>query len=338
MHPDFVPDTNGDMPKRTTLPNPRVQPRFGGVCTFARFPMLELVQQDYLPVDWAVYGFPFDAGVTYRPGTRFGPRAIRDASQYVKPYHIEHDIDVTEWLSLADAGDAPIKPFSCKGTLDSACEHACGIADPSHTKILALGGDHSLAYANLKATWIRRGKPSDGLAMIHFDSHVDTVDMTGGEKWSHASPFIRLIEEGCLDPKRMISIGVKGPLNTRHDLDYAKDVGIEMITYSQWRREGDVRLREFLKRLGNDETYVTFDVDALDPAFAPGTGTPCMGGFTSAEALELVRSLAGVNVVGGDVVEVLPAMDHAEITALIAAHLAFEILALSAVHKRQMHS
>lgn len=320
--------------KRTILPDPRLSPRFAGVCTYARFPLIDAVPPERRPVDWAIYGFPFDGGVTYRPGTRFGPRAIREASQYVKPYHVEHDVDITEVLSLADAGDAPVRPFSCKQMLDATCDFATAIGEPARTKLMALGGDHSLAYANMKATWIRRGRPKSGLGLIHVDSHVDTLDETGGERWSHASPFIRLVEEGVLDPRRMISIGIKGPLNSKDDLEYAREHGIEMVTYERWRREGERPLLDFRKRLGDDETYFTFDVDAVDPAYAPGTGTPSIGGFTSAEALRIIRLFAGVNVVGGDVVEVLPALDVAEQTSLLAAHAAFEIICLDALRRK----
>lgn len=323
-----------DKPKRTILPNPRLQPRFAGIATYARFPQVDAVPPANRPIDWIVYGYAYDGGVTYRPGTRFGPRAIRDASQYVKPYHIEHDLDLTETLSCADAGDAPVKPFDCKDNLDTTVEFASALPDPSHTRLLALGGDHSCAYANLKATWTRLGKPAGGLALVHFDSHTDTTDITGGERFSHASPFIRLIEEGALDPKRMISIGIKGPLNTKSDLAYAPEHGIELITYPQWTKDGPARLAKFLKRTAGDPTYVSFDIDCVDPAYAPGTGTPSLGGFTSAEALENLRSLAGVNVVGGDVVEVLPDRDVAGITALLAAHVAYEIIMLKAVRER----
>ena len=318
----------------THVADPRQSPRFAGVATFCRYPLIELVPQENRPVDWAIYGFPFDAGVTYRPGARFGPRAIREASQYVKPYHIEHDLDVTELLSLADAGDAPVRPFSCKETLDATVEFAVGLGDAGVTKLLGVGGDHSLAYAGLKATWQRRGRPSGGLAMIHFDSHVDTVDETGGERYSHASPFIRAVEEGFLDPKRMLSIGIKGPLNTRRDLDYAKQNGVEILTCERWRREGETRIRAFLDRLGSDDVYLTFDIDCIDPAYAPGTGTPSIGGFTSAEALAMLRSLRGINLVGADVVEVLPDRDPAGITALLAAHIMFEIICLDAVKRK----
>ena len=320
--------------RRTELPNPRLVPRFAGVATFCRYPMLAQVAPENQPVDWAIYGYPFDGGVTFRPGARFGPRAVRDASQYVKPYSIAHDVDVCQVLSLADAGDTPICPFSVKDTLDATVEFATGLGDPAVTRLLAVGGDHSLAYANIKATWQRRGSPAGGLAMIHFDSHLDTVDVTGGSKWTHASPFIRAIEEGVLDPSRMISIGIKGPLNTARDLDYAREHGINVVTYERWRREGTDPIDRFVADLGSDEVYLTFDIDSIDPTYAPGTGTPCPGGFTSAEAFELLRSLAGINLVGADVVEVLPDRDVAGTTALLAGHVLFEILCLSAIGQR----
>ncbi|VAX39279.1 Guanidinobutyrase [hydrothermal vent metagenome] len=318
----------------TKLPDSRQYPRFAGVASFCRYPLLELVSTDCLPVDWALYGVPFDGGVTYRPGARFGPRAVREASQYVKRYSIEHDVDVCEVLSLADAGDAPVSPFDCRENAERVVEFASGVGDGDCTKLLAVGGDHSIAYANIKATWLRRGRPERGLALIHFDSHLDTVDSVWGERWGHASPFIRAIEEGLIDPARMISIGIKGPLNTKEDLDYAKTHGVEIITHADWQQDGLARLAAFVRGLGEDETYITFDIDCVDPAYAPGTGTLCPGGFTSAEVLGMLRSLAGVRVVGADVVEVLPDRDPAGITAFLAAHVVFEILCLDAIRQR----
>lgn len=320
--------------RSTELPDPRRSPRFAGVCTFCRYPLLDLVPKKSRPVDWAIYGVPFDGGVTYRPGARFGPRAIREASQYVKRYSIEHDVDVTEVLSLADAGDAPVAPYSIKGTLDIVAEFAGSLGDRRVTKLMAVGGDHSIAYANIRATWERRGKPKKGLALLHFDSHLDTVDAVWGEKWGHASPFIRAIEDGLIDPRRMLSVGVKGPLNTRADLDFARNHGVTVMTYDQWHRgaaEGAGEIEAFVKQLDGADAYLSFDIDCVDPAFAPGTGTPSIGGFTSAEALGLLRSLRGANIVGADVVEVLPDRDVSGITALLAAHVMFEVLCLDAV-------
>lgn len=319
---------------RTILPNPRLSPRFAGLSTFARYPRLDDVTPDNRPIDWLIFGVPYDSGVTYRPGARFAPRAIRDASQYVKAFHLEHNVDVPATLSLADAGDAPVNPYHRKENLELVASWAKDQPDAAHTKLLALGGDHSIAYANLKATWLRRGQPKGGLAVIHFDSHLDTVDTVWGEQWGHASPFRRAIEDGFIDPKAMLSIGLKGPLNAATDLDFARNVGVTIISDTQFRVDGPRRVADFLNTLTSREAYITFDIDCIDPAFAPGTGTPSVGGFTSHEALAILRSLRGLNVIGGDVVEVLPDRDPAGITAFLAAHIAFEILALSAVSRR----
>jgi agmatinase len=314
---------------RTILPDSRRSPRFAGICTFCRYPAIQLVPTASRPLDWALYGVPYDTGVTYRPGARFGPRAVREASQYVKRYHLEHGVDVCDTLSLCDAGDAPVQPFHPKQCIDAAATWATGLAD-SGTKLLAVGGDHSIAYANIRATWERRGRPAGGLALIHFDSHLDTVDSVWGEQWSHASPFMRAIDDGLVDPRSMISIGIKGPLNTAKDLEFAHERGVTIITYDQWSREGATPIESFVSALGDREAYLTFDIDCVDPAFAPGTGTPCPGGLTSAEVLSLLRCLRGVNLVGADVVEVLPDRDVSGITAFLAAHIVFEILALDA--------
>lgn len=317
------------MPK-TVLPDSRVSPRFAGVATFCRYPLLDAVPAASRPVDWALYGVPFDSGVTYRPGARFGPRAIREASQYVKRFHMEFGVDVCEVFSLADAGDAPVKPYGIKETLDAVTAWAAALGDPARTRLFAIGGDHSIAYANIRATWERRGRPDGGLALLHFDSHLDTVDAVWGEKWGHASPFIRAIEDGLIDPKAMLSMGVKGPLNARADIDFAKSSGVSVVTYEDCFRGGQQVIREFREKLDGRETYLSFDIDVVDPAFAPGTGTPSVGGFTSAEVIALLRSFRGVDVVGADVVEVLPDRDPAGITAFLASHIMFEVLAMDA--------
>lgn len=330
--------------KQTVLPDSRVSPRFAGLVTFGRYPRLAEVEPANRPVDWVIYGVPFDSGVTYRPGARFGPRAIRDESQYLKRYSVAHGVDVCGVLSLADGGDSPVQPYQCEESMLLQVEFARrldgGDSDGPRAKFLALGGDHSIAYGNIRATWERQGGRSgggkggaSGLALIHFDSHLDTVDAVWGEKWGHASPFRRAIEDGLVDPKRMLSVGIKGPLNTASDLEFARDHGVTVLTYDDVRKQGAAPIAKFAKKLGADPAYITFDVDVVDPAFAPGTGTPSVGGFTSAEALDLLRACRGVNVVGADVVEVLPDRDVSGITALLAAHVAFEVLSLDAVKK-----
>ena len=325
---------------RTPLPDPRRSPRFSGLVTFGRYPRLEDVPESSRPLDWIVFGAPFDSGVTYRPGARLGPRAIRDESQYLKPYHVVHELTLTEELALADAGDAPVRPFSCEDNASSVAEFARALPDAPSARPFMLGGDHSNTLANLRAAHARAGAPAGGLALIHFDSHLDTVDVTLNERYSHASPFIRAVEEGVIDPRRMVSVGIKGPLNTPRDLDYAKANGVTVVTREQWRDEGTARFDATLDAIGDDPAYLTFDIDCVDPVFAPGTGTPSVGGFSSAEALGLIRHLAArpggpPNLVGADVVEVLPDRDVAGNTALLAAHIAFEIMCLPAVRARR---
>ncbi|MGI9015271.1 MAG: agmatinase [Phycisphaerales bacterium] len=327
-------------PPRTTLPDARTTPRFAGIATFCRFPRIDDVTAPHqLPVDWAVYGIPFDGGVTFRPGARFAPRAIREASQYMKPAHLELDVNIAEHLSCADAGDAPIQPYDCKATLDTAAAFAGNIGEPSRTKLLAIGGDHSIAFANIRATCERCNQPKDGLALLHFDAHLDTVDTVWGHEWTHASPFRRAIEAGMINPSNMLSIGIRGPLNSLSDLDYAREHGIEIITADACmniERTTD-QLSAFLDRVADQPLYLSFDIDCIDPAFAPGTGTPCCGGLTPAVAFSLLRQCArhGVNLLGADIVEVLPDRDSAGITALLASHLMIEILAISACRARK---
>ncbi len=253
-------------------------------------------------------------------------------SQYIKPYHIEHAVNIAQVYSLADAGDTPVKPYSCKETLDAMTDFAATVGMPGHTRLFAIGGDHSIAYGNIKATWQRRGEPASGLALIHFDAHLDTADVIWGEKWTHASPFIRAIEDGLIDPKRMLSIGIRGPLNTAADLDYARDHGVTIVTTDNvLHGDGQTTIAAFLEQLADDEAYLTFDIDCVDPAFAPGTGTPCSGGFSGADVLSLLRMCAGKNIVGADLVEVLPDRDPAQVTALLASHVMLEVLAAAAV-------
>lgn len=324
---------------RTILPNSRVSPRFAGICTFCRYPRLEDVNSENRPVDWAIYGVPFDSGATYRPGARFAPRAIRDASQYVKAFHLSHGVNVCETLSLADAGDAPVKPYHLEENAKGVADWASGLADPT-TKLLAVGGDHTIAYANILATWRRNGSPSGGLALIHFDAHLDTVDEVWGEKWGHASPFRRAVEDGIVDPSAMLSIGIRGPLNREDDLEYAKSKGITLVTADGCDgaepNEASRAIDPFLHRLGTRPVYITFDIDCIDPAFAPGTGTPCPGGLTTRDAFALLRCLRGINVIGADVVEVLPERDPAGVTAFLAAHVMFEMLALDAAQRQRL--
>ena len=319
----------------TNLPSGRDLPRFAGVSTFFRLPRFEDVPAEHRPLDWALYGVPYDGGTTYRPGARFGPRAIREQSQYLKPHHLEHGINLAERLSMCDAGDAPVRPYSPAGNHDSVAGWAKNLADPGRTKLFAIGGDHSIAAANIRATWERLGRPAGGLPVLHFDAHLDTVDEVWGERHGHASPFIRAVEGGWIDPSRMLSLGIRGPLNTDADLGFGRAHGITMVTMADFDagRASDA-IDAWRAKVGGDAVYLTIDVDCIDPAFAPGTGTPMCGGFGSREIMNLLRGFQGMQIAGADVVEVLPDRDPGDITSLLAAHLVHEVLALDALARR----
>lgn len=322
-----------DVTPRTLLPDGRRTPRFAGVATFCRFPEVHEVAAAQRPIDWVVYGAPFDGGVTYRPGARFGPRAVRDQSQYIKPFHPEIGVNIAERLSCADGGDCPVAPYSCHDSMERQLEFARTVGDPQ-SRLIAIGGDHSIAYANIRATWERQGRPAGGMALAHFDAHLDTVDVVWGERWGHASPFIRAIEDGFIDPRAMLSLGVRGPLNTATDLDFARTNGVRIVGPDRLARgEASNLLESFRTEIGARPLYVSFDIDCLDPAFAPGTGTPVCGGLSTREAFDLLRGLVGVNLVGGDIVELLPDRDVADITALAASHILFELLAVAATSR-----
>ncbi len=315
----------------TDLPSGRTQPRFAGISTFMRLP--RHCDSPATP-DWIVYGAPFDGGTTYHPGARFGPRAIREASQYVKPASHELEVNIAEAFTLADGGDAIVAPYSCEENLEAVTSFAQGLGDASATHLLALGGDHSIALANIRVAWERAGRPSTGLAAVIFDAHVDTVDSVWDERYGHASYLRRAIEDGCIDPARTMVVGVRGSLNTLVDLDYPKSKGMTLIAMRAFVDDfaaAEREVMEFRGRVGDAPMYLSFDVDAVDPAFAPGTGTPVPGGFSSAEALGLLRRFAGAQIVGADVVEVCPARDVAGNTALLAAQIACDVLCLDAV-------
>lgn len=318
----------------TRLPSGRDLPRFAGVTTFFRFPRSEEALAEDLPLDWALYGVPYDGGVTYRPGARFGPRAIREQSQYIKPYHLEHAVNIAEKMSMADAGDAPTRPYSAADNLEVVSAWARDLPDPARTRLFAIGGDHSIAAANMQATWERLGRPDGGLPVLHLDAHLDTVDEVWGERHGHASPFIRAIESGAIDPGRMLSLGIRGPLNTGSDLDYGRDHGVRVVTMADFDAglAGEA-IDEWCEAVGDDPVYVSIDIDCIDPAFAPGTGTPACGGFTSREVMELIRGFRGLRFAGADLVEVLPDRDHGDITALLASQLVMEVLALDALNR-----
>jgi agmatinase len=277
-------------------------------------------------VDVAFVGLPFDTGASFKVGARFGPEAIRSASALLRPYHPELELEIFNWLSAVDYGDAPVAP----GFIEDSYERVVSFLQPLYAARvipIALGGDHSIALPELRAAAQQHGP----VGLVLFDSHTDTWDSYFGHRYFHGTPFKRAVEEGLLAPERSIMVGMRGPLYDRHDLDDARGLGFEIVTASQMHRQGISELpQQILARTGPHPVFLSFDIDFLDPAFAPGTGTPEVGGFATWQAQQLLRGLTGLNIIAADVVEVLPMYDANQITAHAAANMAWEILSLIA--------
>ncbi|WP_431900254.1 agmatinase [Nonomuraea sp. bgisy101] len=298
-------------------------PRFAGFATFARLPRLDEIEH----ADVAVVGVPFDSGVSYRPGARFGPAAVREASRLLRPYHPGLDVSPFERLQVADAGDIACNPFNI-GEAVETIQHAAASLD---SRLVTIGGDHTIALPLLRAVAAKHGP----VALLHFDAHLDTWDTYFGAEYTHGTPFRRAVEEGILDTEALSHVGIRGPLYGKRDLDEDRRLGFGVVTAADVLRRGlDEVVDALRQRIGDRPLYVSVDIDVLDPAHAPGTGTPEAGGLTSRELLEILRGLAGTNLVGADVVEVAPAYDHAEITSVAASHVAYDLISLLAVKEK----
>lgn len=312
---------------RYAPPDAMESPRFGGVRTFMRLPHVRTTED----VDFAVVGIPFDTGGTYRVGARFGPEAIRAGSTLLRPFNGVQGVDLFEHLSGVDYGDVSVVPGFIEPSYQRIEEGLMPLVDAGVIPI-GLGGDHSITLAELRALSRRHGP----LGMIQVDAHPDTWKGHFGQLYNHGTVFRRAVEEDVLDPGRVIQVGLRGPIYGHEDWDQSRDMGIEVITMEDVRAMGIPRVVERIRAVagGGGPTFLSYDIDSLDPAYAPGTGTPEIGGFTSWEALSLVRGMTGVNFVGGDLVEVIPAYDHGEITAMAAANVLFEFITLLAMRKR----
>jgi agmatinase len=299
-------------------------PRYTGVRTFARCPHVT----DPAGVDVAVVGVPFDTATSFRPGARFGPEGIRAGSTLLRPYHPPLDIDVFGSLSVVDWGDLDITPGNAERTTGQIASGLGSLLDAGVVPVV-LGGDHSITLGELRAHAAVHGP----LALVLLDAHADTWDNYYGERYFHGTVFRRAVEEGLLRPERSLLAGVRGPLYGRADLDAARSIGFELIDGDELRRTSPERYGERVReRVGDAPVFLSFDIDVLDPAFAPATGTPEVAGLSAHEALALVRSLAGMEIKGFDVVEVSPPYDdRGQTTAILAANIAYEVLALVAV-------
>ena len=303
-------------------PDGRTVPRFAGPDTFARLPRL----LDVGAADVALLGIPFDSGVSYRPGARFGPAAVRAGSKLLRPYHPALDVQPWAGQQVADAGDLAVNPFDI-GEAIGQIEAGASLALGSAARLVALGGDHTVALPLLRATAARHGP----VALIHFDAHLDTWDTYFGAPYTHGTPFRRAVEEGLLALDSSAHVGVRGPLYSSADLIEDAGLGFATVSTAEVAQRGvDQAVDRIRERVGSRPVYLSVDIDVLDLAHAPGTGTPEPGGLTSRELQFILRGLDGLRLVGADVVEVSPPYDHAELTALAAANVAYEMLSLFA--------
>jgi agmatinase len=300
-------------------------PRFAGASTFVRLPTVDQVHR----YDVAVLGAPFDNGTSYRPGARFGPIAVRTASRNIRPaYHPDLGISPLKHLQVVDAGDVPVNPFQLTTAIDQIRDHAAGLL-ANRSRLVTIGGDHTVALPLLRAVRELHGP----VALVHFDAHLDTWDTYFGSPVTHGTVFRRAFEEGLLIEERSVHVGIRGPIYDELDLRDDARFGFQIVRAGDIDRMGlEEVVATVRRRVGDAPVYLSVDIDVLDPAFAPGTGTPEMGGVTSRELLHLLRGLEGIALVGGDVVEVAPAYDHAEVTALAAATVVYDIVTLMAKH------
>ncbi|MBI5495713.1 MAG: agmatinase [Deltaproteobacteria bacterium] len=290
----------------------RVLPRFAGVPTFFRLPVHEAVKG----ADVAIVGIPFDGGTSYRPGTRFAPREMRNASCMGRGYQVGTDADVFRTLRVCDAGDVCAIPLDLAATFRNIETRIGEILDAGAVP-LSVGGDHSVTLPILRAFAKRRaGKPK--LAVLHFDAHLDTYPPSWGVDFHHGTPFRHLVEEGLVEPRDVIQVGIRGPLAGKDDLDFARRHGFEVIFIDDVRDAGPRAIAQRVERLRGKPVYVSFDIDGVDPAYAPGTGTPVPGGLTTWDCQVILRALKGMELVGMDVVEVSPAFDPTGVTPLVA--------------------
>jgi agmatinase len=305
---------------------PQQQPKFAGIKTFMRLPHTQTIKG----IDFALAGVPWDGATSYRTGQRLGPDAIRKVSVTLRPYNLALDVDIFEHCAGIDFGDLLVIAGYIEDTYAKIEAELCPLIEAGIIPVL-MGGDHSITLPELRAI----AKTHGPVALIHFDSHTDTNDQYFGKPYYHGSPFRRAVEENIVLAESSIQIGMRGSVYSKDAYDDSTALGFKVITMSAVREMGLEELMETVrKRVGQHKVFVTFDIDVVDPAYAPGTGTPEVGGFTSAEAIDLVRGLQGLNFVGFDVVEVLPDKDPAEITALLAANIVYEYLSLIALNKK----
>ena len=292
--------------------------RFTGVPTFMRLPNITEPKE----LDIAIVGIPFDGGTTYRPGPRFGPRGVRNQSAIIRPWNPVLHVNPFKKYRVADFGDLPVNPLSIEDTF-SRIERGLATVLAGGARTLCVGGDHSISLPILRAVCKDHRGP---ISLIQFDAHNDLWDEYFGCKYSHGTPFRRAFEEGLLIDGGVLQVGLRGQVYGEDDFDFARKHKVRMVTAEDFHAKGMQTVLRHLRAFRGKPVYVTLDIDCVDPAYAPGTGTPQVGGFTSAQIVELVRALNGLSIVGADLVEVSPPFDNGDLTSLLAANLLFELL------------
>jgi agmatinase len=308
--------------KKAPGPHPRpvdalALPRFSGIATFMRLPHIPRANE----LDIALIGVPYDGGTTYRPGPRFGPRHVREQSAIIRPWNPVLNLNPFDKHRIADYGDLSINPLSIDDTFQRIISQLNDVLKAG-ARTLCVGGDHSILLPILRSIHKRFGP----VVLIQFDAHNDTWGGYFGSPHSHGTPVRRAIEEGLLVGRDVLQVGLRGQVYSKDDFAFGKEHGFRVVTSEELHRGGISVVSRQLKKLGKRPVYITLDIDVVDPAFAPGTGTPQVGGLSSIQILELVRSLRGLNIVGCDLVEVSPPYDTGEITSLLAANLVYELL------------
>lgn len=302
----------------------QVIPRFAGIRTYMRAPHV----RDLAGVDAAVYGIPFDTATSYRTGSRFGPEAIRSASALIRPYHPALAVNIVDELSIVDYGDLPVSPGDTERTYAQVEEALAPVVEAGVFPV-AMGGDHSITLPELRSLAQRHGP----LALVLLDAHADTWDAYFGQKYFHGTTFKRAVEEGLVDAAASVQAGMRGSVYAAADLETARQLGFTVVESEDLRSLGPERYGTLVReKVGDRPVFLSFDIDFLDPAFAPGTGTPEIAGFSTAEAVAFLRALPGIKLAGADVVEVSPAYDGVgQPTAVAAANVVYELLALRAL-------
>jgi agmatinase len=293
-------------------------PRYGGIATFAHLPQISEVSD----VDVAIVGVPFDTGVSYRPGARFGPNHVRESSRLLRPFNPAANVSPFATQQVVDAGDIAANPFDIEEAISSIHKSYDQLSERAK-KIVTIGGDHTITLPILRSLKAKHGP----ISVVHFDAHLDTWDSYFGADYTHGTTFRRASEEGLLDPEGCMHIGIRGPLYAAKDLTDDKALGFQIFSSVEFQDLGvNAAIEKMKARVGKRPVYISIDIDVLDPAHAPGTGTPEAGGLTSRELLSVLRATAGMNVIGADIVEVAPAYDHAQITGIAASHVMYELI------------